>query len=671
MTMGLKEVGAGDAVTYMAALEDTMQDLGQAVLDPSTNLDSIVQRLYVSIMHTMSDQAAVNGPLIKLISDLRVKYLPLVIDRFGELSPETKGKMSTISSFACRMHILVNFGTDACKILKVFENNLVENNCVNPFSFGDSEECGSSRLVRTAAKAFTEKGSDKAGVASHFNTFLKSRGKKNHLKTFRGHRVNMVFEDSAAAFYHLDDMKEFLELWNDPNRLLQSVAFDVNQKSYVAGIRAMGILYKVVMEPFWALLMKEGSIMQLNKPLLEMQQAMEKWAEDGSTILVDRNCFSESPVIEDCLYEALLEDVDAELDSFTIMALELLCGQLLIVLERQAKTQLPGGKFWDIPEEFAASVSHVPKTNICSERDMAMIDFLLKTKPAVQPLSLETYVMWLQNKPSSWLQSLSVEEKEQTLNAARVAAPSIKATFIKRKDALMEKKKEQLEVRQRKKVDKEEKIATGKLEVSRKITQYGGPWLAGEIDAKLEELNTSEQVNALHIQLKFHQAVLQSKGQRELFQKTSKGKNFTVQQLRDNLLQVLKDNPTADIVSRTNNDLQFKATADMNDHHSTQKRILGEKLREARLKRQAHQQKEQLPEYIKNPQSLVGKHVLHCCRESGENQSSWFGATVTGLWQIKRDTVKTEYKILYDESSDDEWHMPLLCDLEKGDLIIQ
>jgi hypothetical protein len=51
----------------------------------------------------------------------------------------------------------------------------------NPNAFNNSES-GASRLVRTAAKALTTHGSEKAGVASYWQSFLDDVGQKNHLK---------------------------------------------------------------------------------------------------------------------------------------------------------------------------------------------------------------------------------------------------------------------------------------------------------------------------------------------------------------------------------------------------------------------------------------------------------------------------------------------------------
>jgi len=53
-----------------------------------------------------------------------------------------------MGKISCRLHLLANFGTDADKAVKTFENT----------------ESGTFRLIRTAAKGFTLRGCGKSGV---------------------------------------------------------------------------------------------------------------------------------------------------------------------------------------------------------------------------------------------------------------------------------------------------------------------------------------------------------------------------------------------------------------------------------------------------------------------------------------------------------------------------
>lgn len=99
--------------------------------------------------------------------------------------------MVDMGNFFCKMHILVNFATEADKALKIFESPVI-NDGNNPHTSDSSSESGCVILIRTACKAFTKHGSDKSGVASYWNSFLNSKERVSKLVTFRGNRFNMA-----------------------------------------------------------------------------------------------------------------------------------------------------------------------------------------------------------------------------------------------------------------------------------------------------------------------------------------------------------------------------------------------------------------------------------------------------------------------------------------------
>ena len=74
-----------------------------------------------------------------------------------------------MGNFFCKMHLLINFATEANNMLCEFEHIACSNQSPNSIRQNESE---AARLIRTACKAFHPCGSDKAGVASHFLAFL-------------------------------------------------------------------------------------------------------------------------------------------------------------------------------------------------------------------------------------------------------------------------------------------------------------------------------------------------------------------------------------------------------------------------------------------------------------------------------------------------------------------
>ena len=88
-------------------------------------------------------------------------------------------------------------------------------------------------------------------------------------------------------------------------------------------------------------------------------------------------------------------------------------------------------------------------------------------------------------------------------------------------------------------------------------------------------------------------------------------------------------------------------------------------IEDARKKRLNVQQRLLLPEFVSDPELLVGKTVSHKCREEGEKDITWYPAKVVKI-SDHQNGIKTEFDIEYLDVPGEIWHFPLLKDLEKG-----
>lgn len=78
----------------------------------------------------------------------------------------------------------------------------------NKYSY-QTDELGTARLVRTAAKALYPTGSDEACVAAYFDSFLKGKNEKLKIVTYRGSRFKILFYDAGATYYHRQHIIDF------------------------------------------------------------------------------------------------------------------------------------------------------------------------------------------------------------------------------------------------------------------------------------------------------------------------------------------------------------------------------------------------------------------------------------------------------------------------------
>ena len=70
---------------------------------------------------------------------------------------------------------------------------------------------------------------------------------------------------------------------------------------------------------------------------------------------------------------------------------------MVIVIQRKASTQLPGGKYWLPDNRMQEIAKNVPKMNSYGECDMAVLDVLLRQKPYIPSENLKTIVMRWKN----------------------------------------------------------------------------------------------------------------------------------------------------------------------------------------------------------------------------------------------------------------------------------
>ena len=269
-SMGLLELGKSDTEAIMDSFKYRVKEIAQA-LSSGENLtvEDKVAELVTSIKNTMSDQGPTNATFNEQLTELRKELLPKVVEKWEDLSEDSKKSLEQMGNFYCKLHLLVNLGKEANKALKLFEHAATEGR--NPLAFLSSNESGSCRLTRTACEAFHPRGSQTAGVSEYFDVHLSENGVESKLVEFIRNRFNIIFYNSAAVFYHKSHIQDFLFKWPSPNRLLQLVAKDIVEPVYLAGVRALGILDKIVTGPFFRLTETATSVLELNPHLKRMQ----------------------------------------------------------------------------------------------------------------------------------------------------------------------------------------------------------------------------------------------------------------------------------------------------------------------------------------------------------------------------------------------------------------
>ena len=214
--------------------------------------------------------------------------------------------------------------------------------------------------------------------------YLDEIGLPLYLIQMQGNRFNVSFYNGGAVYFHQKHIKKFISDKNKPNRLLLAVLEDTGVKVHLAGLRAIGIISKLITGPYFRLVGDTEHILEMNPHLHQLQLSLQRFSKSATDLLSGEGAFSEDivQIHKDEMLEKLSDpNIDEEFQVLTQQILELLCVVLLIVLEKQCEDQLPGGKYFSPSPEMYLQASTCPMSNIVSERGFAIFDNQMWAKP--------------------------------------------------------------------------------------------------------------------------------------------------------------------------------------------------------------------------------------------------------------------------------------------------
>ena len=111
----------------MDSFKYRVKEIVQALsTDENVPVEDKVAGLVTSIKSTMSDQGPTNATFNEQLTELRKELLPKVVEKWKDLSEDSKKSVEEMGNFYCKLHLLVNLGEEANKALKLFEHVATE-----------------------------------------------------------------------------------------------------------------------------------------------------------------------------------------------------------------------------------------------------------------------------------------------------------------------------------------------------------------------------------------------------------------------------------------------------------------------------------------------------------------------------------------------------------------
>ena len=218
------------------------------------------------------------------------------------------------------------------------------------------------------------------------------------------------------------------------NLLMKCVEADMSDDVVVTGMRAMGLVETQITTTFMKLTESNIPIVDIGPHMVKLRDRLTEWSNDPSALLNGSAIlFPEFPPHHDSMYEKLFDEVSQEIEEMTFQIVGTLSTSMLSVIEKQLVDHLPGGKFFDPPQQLREEMTTTPLDNLCAERLFASLDRLQKRMPNANTISMEGIILWTQNKTKSYLDNLQSHEKSLLMEQARQRAPTILKGYRARK----------------------------------------------------------------------------------------------------------------------------------------------------------------------------------------------------------------------------------------------
>lgn len=548
--LGLREIctkSSGDTL-------DTLKQLLGDIDEVSRNTGSESTKLFMQhIVATMSDRAATETKFNTLLEEFRHDILPVIDERYEDLSGNEAQPINNILNFFCGLHSLVHIAETSNKALINAESGIFVGEVPKPDgTFKISSESGTTRLVRSASKAFAAGGDEKSGCYAAFSVFVKPflrghRLKSLPLKTFRGARFNILFSNAACVYFLHKQMTTFLtECTSADNRLLKCVLQDLQTPEFVAGVKCLGLISKLLTCPLWnAIEDKDVNILDMNLKYQEFIQTIENASNNLQHFITGELYFGE--IQRDCIFEKLVQPSD--IDNICEVILAVLLPAVGVTCKKLFADHLPGGSHSAIvdDENMRSKLKCVPKSNVFAESVFGRLDQIMRQKPSITTIASEAYIMFANNKTLEWLNSKDENEQKRLIAGARKDVRKVLRKFKERKAEIYERRRQMLEENTRKQKEARQNKERQIEQFTQDMIEFSLWQTECEVDNQVKSYETkSMQLKALKAQLRFRHHVLQQEPDNKAvfnFTKLEDGKrrNLTIDELSDNVKQLVKN----------------------------------------------------------------------------------------------------------------------------------
>ena len=141
-------------------------------------------------------------------------------------------------------------------------------------------------FLRFCSKCFACGVDEKSGCFSDFKTYCEPE--KNHFISFRGNRFNIIFLMGQIAYFHKNQIENFLENVHGANNFVQKTTLKLcKQPVILAECKAIGLLSKIVTGPLWRIIEQNNHVLDMNSYYESLLDYFRECSEDAAILLAE------------------------------------------------------------------------------------------------------------------------------------------------------------------------------------------------------------------------------------------------------------------------------------------------------------------------------------------------------------------------------------------------
>jgi L,D-peptidoglycan transpeptidase YkuD (ErfK/YbiS/YcfS/YnhG family) len=187
-------------------------------------------------------------------------------------------------------------------------------------------------------------------------------------------------------------------------------------------------------------------------------------------------------------------------------------------MEKTAGKALRSWIVYRLIYDYCNYIIGFPAHNKFSESVFGRMDFMLRQKPNISTITSEAFIMFSNNKTSSWFAAKSTEEKSALFKMVRQKSKQVREQFKERQQAINDLRRQDAENAIAKAEAARKKKQQTRTLLTSTIQQLGFWQKPDEVDEALAKMKTAkEKEKAIKAQLKYRQDIICQQGSKELF----------------------------------------------------------------------------------------------------------------------------------------------------------